>query len=119
MTKLIDAALRYSSDNFAARIAAWSLRMNGVRARVRACARLAAPIMALSLVAWHAPALAQSLALQSVASGLVNPVSMANAGDGSKRLFIVEQGGTIRIYNGTQILPTPFLDVSAKVTCCG
>jgi glucose/arabinose dehydrogenase len=53
--------------------------------------------------------------LQLVTSGLAAPVSITNAGDGSNRLFITEQAGTIRIYDGAQLLPTPFLDISSLV----
>jgi glucose/arabinose dehydrogenase len=51
-----------------------------------------------------------------VANGLTNPVDVANANDGSNRLFIVEQGGTVRIFDGSTILPTPFLDVSSLIS---
>jgi glucose/arabinose dehydrogenase len=51
-------------------------------------------------------------------AGLTSPVKITNAGDGSNRLFIVEQGGTIRIYDGG-MLPTPFLDVSSLITAGG
>lgn len=56
---------------------------------------------------------------QEVASGLNNPVGLVNAGDGSGRLFVLEQGGLIRIVKDGSILPTPFLDLSQKVSCCG
>ena len=50
-----------------------------------------------------------------VIAGLVLPVDIQNAGDGSGRLFIVEKPGRIVILKGGQLLPTPFLDISAKV----
>ena len=53
------------------------------------------------------------------ASGLVSPVGVTGAGDATNRLFVVEQGGRIRIWNGTQGLPTPFLDVSSLVVAGG
>jgi glucose/arabinose dehydrogenase len=56
-----------------------------------------------------------SMAFQQIASGLTNPVVIANAGDGSGRLFIVEQAGRIRIYQNNGILATPFLDISANI----
>ena len=48
------------------------------------------------------PALAQAqvwpgISLQPRFSGLQAPVAIAHAGDGSGRLFIVEQGGVIKI----------------------
>src|SRR5207247_8032482 len=60
-----------------------------------------------------------TLGFESVAGSLRRPVGVAHAGDGSGRLFIVEQAGRILIHDGGQVLPTPFLDVSALVGCCG
>src|SRR5262249_12717636 len=57
---------------------------------------------------------AQALSLELIASGLPSPVGLRNAGDGSNRLFIVNQGGTIRIYKNGQVSAMPFLDVSSK-----
>jgi glucose/arabinose dehydrogenase len=54
-----------------------------------------------------------------LATGLVAPVDIANAGDGSGRLFIVQQGGVIRIWDGVALLPTPFLDVSGIIASGG
>ena len=55
-----------------------------------------------------------SISLTSFATGLDEPVDIANAGD--DRLFVVERSGLIRIVqsDGT-VLPTPFLDISAEV----
>src|SRR5262245_32629588 len=53
------------------------------------------------------------------ASGLSSPIGIANAGDGTNRVFIVEQGGRIRIWNGTSLLPTPFLHLTSLVLSCG
>ena len=60
-----------------------------------------------------------ALNLQLVASGFASPVAIANARDGSNRLFIVEQGGVIKIYNGSQVLATPFLNIASKVLSGG
>jgi glucose/arabinose dehydrogenase len=46
-----------------------------------------------------------------------NPVGMAHAGD--NRLFIVQKAGLIRIYSGTAILATPFLNVSSIIRATG
>ena len=58
-----------------------------------------------------------SVTLQPVASGFSSPVGIANAGDG--RLFVVEQAGTIRVFDGTRTLPTPFLDIRSIVRSGG
>lgn len=48
------------------------------------------------------------------ASGLTNPVSIANAGD--NRLFVVEQRGNVKIINPTgTINAQPFLNISGRV----
>jgi glucose/arabinose dehydrogenase len=48
--------------------------------------------------------------LAPVASGLSNPISIHHAND--DRLFIVQQGGSIRILQDGALLPTPFLTIS-------
>lgn len=54
-----------------------------------------------------------------ITTGLSSPVSITNAGDGSGRLFITEQMGTIVIWNGASLLSAPFLDIHSLVSCCG
>ncbi len=56
-----------------------------------------------------------AIQLVQVATGLADPVNVANAGDGSGRLFIVERTGTIRILEGGQLLEEPFLDIQNLV----
>ena len=50
-----------------------------------------------------------------VAGGLEKPISLANAGDGSGRLFVVEQPGRIRIIQDGLLLPGAFLDITDRV----
>jgi len=52
--------------------------------------------------------------LQSVATGLNDPVDI-KAAPGDSRLFIVERYGRILVYKDGEILGTPFLDWSSKV----
>jgi len=54
-----------------------------------------------------------------VSSGLASPVFVGHAGDGSQRLFIVEQGGVVKVLQSGATVATPFLDVSAKVVAGG
>jgi glucose/arabinose dehydrogenase len=50
-----------------------------------------------------------------IASGFEHPVHLTHAGDGSGRMFVVEQQGIIRIIKGGSVLPAPFLDITGKV----
>ena len=54
-----------------------------------------------------------------ILSGLARPIGLTNAGDGSGRLFVVEQSGVIRVIRDNDLLPEPFLDISGQVSCCG
>jgi glucose/arabinose dehydrogenase len=54
-----------------------------------------------------------------VVDGLDKPEGLDNAGDGSGRLFIIEQGGLVRILKDGVLNPVPFLDLTQKVNCCG
>src|SRR4026207_1083914 len=60
-----------------------------------------------------------SIQLQQVASGFLSPVTVTTAGDGSGRLFIVQQAGQIRILLNGTLLPISFLDIHELVSCCG
>ncbi len=53
---------------------------------------------------------------QQVITGLTNPVDIVNAGDGSNRIFIVEQGGTIKVYNQALGFLGNFLTVTGIAT---
>jgi glucose/arabinose dehydrogenase len=44
------------------------------------------------------------------------PLAITNAGDGSGRLFVAEQGGAVYIVNGGTVTSTPFLDISGQVS---
>jgi hypothetical protein len=57
--------------------------------------------------------------LVPIATNLLKPIGITNAGDGSGRLFITLQDGKIIIWNGTQVLPTPFLDIDPLVNSTG
>lgn len=54
-----------------------------------------------------------------IGTGLVAPVFVANANDGSGRLFIVEQGGRIRVWAAGALRSRPFLDLTGRVLAGG
>ncbi len=56
-----------------------------------------------------------TLVLTPVAAGLEAPAHIAHAGDGSGRLFVVEQRGRIRIWRDGALEPVPFLVITNRV----
>jgi uncharacterized protein (TIGR03437 family) len=63
-------------------------------------------------------AFAQSpVQLVKFAGGFSQPTHIADPGDGSGRLFVVEQQGRIRVISNGTVLP--FLDITDRVLCCG
>lgn len=57
-----------------------------------------------------------TIRLDPVSQGqIVAPVGIANAGDGSNRLFVLDQRGTINVLQNGSLLPTPFLDLGSKL----
>ncbi len=83
--------------------------------------RLVVLLSILALAPWEAPAepVQEAPQLVPVFTGLSSPVYLTHAGDGSGRLFIVEQSGRILVAHGATILPRPFLDIRNRVTAGG
>src|SRR5207244_7607040 len=52
-------------------------------------------------------------------TGLRDPLFLTHAGDGSGRLFVVEQPGRIRVIQNGRLLEVPFLDISGRVRAGG
>lgn len=67
------------------------------------------------LLAGVATAALPSLDLKPVATTLTNLVAIADAGDNSGRLFLVEQSGRIKIFDGTKLLPAVFLNLNSLI----
>jgi glucose/arabinose dehydrogenase len=80
-------------------------------------ARLLLPLAAFA--ASFAVALPGPVVISSYVTGLSSPVEITNAHDGSKRLFVVEQGGKIRIIRNGALVATPFLDIGARIVSGG
>ncbi|WP_298819597.1 PQQ-dependent sugar dehydrogenase [Chloroflexus sp.] len=58
---------------------------------------------------------ALTYALERIATGFTRPTHITHAGDGSGRLFVVEQAGRVWILRDGQRLETPFLDLRDRV----
>ena len=59
---------------------------------------------------------ALTIDVELVAEGLSSPIQIVSADDRTRRLFIIDQSGVIRIVTRDgALLPTPFLDVRAKM----
>ncbi len=56
-----------------------------------------------------------TVVLTEVAAGLEAPAHITHAGDGSGRVFIVEQRGRIRIWKDGVLDPVPFLNITNRV----
>ncbi len=59
------------------------------------------------------------IGLEQVASGLTFPLYLTAPPGDAARLFIVEKGGGIRIVKDGNLLPTPFLNLSDRVSTGG
>jgi glucose/arabinose dehydrogenase len=69
--------------------------------------------------AWPVAAFTKIILEPIVTRGVSNPVFVTHAGDGSGRLFIVEQAGRIRVVSRGALAPAPFLDIAARVLSGG
>ncbi len=58
-----------------------------------------------------------SISYQAIITGLSAPVDLVNAHDGSNRLFVVQQGGLIKVWNGTTV--SDFIDLSSIISTGG
>lgn len=70
-------------------------------------------LLACTLIFITINTLAQPAAVSfnEVANGFTNGVGLANAGDGSNRMFIIIRTGEVLIWDGAQVFTTPFLDI--------
>ncbi len=60
-----------------------------------------------------------SIASVRVASGLSNPLHATAPRLDPRRVFIVQQGGAIRLLKDGILQPQAFLDIGDKIACCG
>ena len=60
-----------------------------------------------------------TISLEVVVGGLDAPLAATHAGDGSGRLFVAEQGGTVRIVRDGTLADEPLLDISDRISAGG
>jgi glucose/arabinose dehydrogenase len=60
-----------------------------------------------------------SVSLEPFVEGLAAPLLVTNAGDGSGRLFVIEQVGRIRIVEDATLVRRPFLDIAERINAGG
>ncbi len=84
------------------------------------------PVFERAVIGWVlaaalgcATAAADEIRLVEVADGLDQPVYLTHAGDGSGRMFVVEQAGRVRVLREAGVATTPFLDISGIVRSGG
>ncbi|MGI9056605.1 MAG: PQQ-dependent sugar dehydrogenase, partial [Pyrinomonadaceae bacterium] len=65
------------------------------------------------------PTLVPSPRLQPFLSGLSSPLYLTNAKDGSRRVFVVQQRGLIKVVQPGSTVATNFIDLSSKVSSSG
>ncbi|MGC4191037.1 MAG: PQQ-dependent sugar dehydrogenase [Thermomicrobiales bacterium] len=92
---------------------------------IGAAAAVSAAISLSRLLPWERVASAQessadessalAIGFTSVATGFEKPLFVTHAGDGSGRLFLIEQPGRIQIITDGKTAETPFLDITDRV----
>jgi hypothetical protein len=71
-----------------------------------------------AILYWSVPLIA-AVQFVTVSSGLNGPLFVTHAGDGSNRLFIVEQAGVVRVLQSGSSSSTTFLDIRSRVLAGG
>ncbi len=62
---------------------------------------------------------AATIGLAAAVADLESPLFAGHAGDGSGRLFVLEQAGRIRVIRDGRLVPAPYLDISDRVRAGG
>jgi glucose/arabinose dehydrogenase len=81
--------------------------------------RFAATAILLGLYSTAAAQTPVAVRLQPFVSQLNAPIYVTSARDGTKRMFIVERGGVIKVVQPGSNVPTTFLDISSKTSTDG
>jgi len=83
---------------------------------IRYIPKLLLTAFAFSFLGGTGPVAAQpiEIKLETVAQGFTAPLYLTHAGDGSGRLFVVDQPGRVRVIKNGVLFATPFLDITSK-----
>jgi hypothetical protein len=81
--------------------------------------KIFSPVVVIVLLVMLSSPTDAAIQLQAIVHGLTDPVFITNAHDGTNRLFIVEQGGVIKVLQPGSTTPTVFLDITGKVVSGG
>jgi glucose/arabinose dehydrogenase len=76
-------------------------------------------VLLSSLAASALPPSPLTVRLQPLLSGLNSPLYITSAKDGTKRLFVVQQGGIIKVIQPGSNTPTDFINISSKLVSGG
>lgn len=60
-----------------------------------------------------------AIGLEPLVDGLASPLFVGNAGDGSGRIFVLEQSGRIRVIREGRLLAEPYLDLTDRIASGG
>ena len=60
-----------------------------------------------------------AIGLELVAEGFQGSLFAGHAGDGSGRLFVIEQVGRVRVLRDGRLLPDPYLDITDRIAAGG
>lgn len=77
------------------------------------------PATATATEPCHAGDTIPNIGLQHIASGLVRPVAITHANDGSGRIFVLEQAGLVRVIQDGALVDTPLLDLRQQISSGG
>jgi len=61
----------------------------------------------------------EAIGLEPFVDGLASPLFVGHAGDGSGRLFVLEQPGRIRVIREGRLVAEPYLDLTDRITSGG
>src|SRR5262249_42544871 len=114
-TRSSTGEIRFSARYLAVYTDACPPRKDVLRMRTK---HILCGLVSLAILLLSHPLLA-AIQLTTVVSGLSSPVFVGHAGDGSNRLFIEEQIGTIKVLQPGASTPTAFLDIHTKILAGG